>query len=82
MFLNILWLSQDVKSLLLSWQGQKVGSRSKLIWKTIPLYVMWNIWLERNKRCFQGEKHVSFVKYSVYRGGIRTRFSMHPVKHK
>lgn len=60
LFLNIYgvkWaIPNSVRSLLESWQGQSVGKRNKKMWMTIPLCIMWTIWLERNKRCFEDQR--------------------------
>lgn len=52
-------------SLLECWQNQRVNKRLKQNWKTtprFPLCIMWDIWLQRNKRCFEGQRlHISFV---------------------
>ncbi|KAG5617585.1 hypothetical protein H5410_017409 [Solanum commersonii] len=46
-----------------NWHAQRVPSRLKQIWKTIPLCISWTIWLERNKALFEGHRdHISRVK--------------------
>lgn len=53
----------SIRALLESWQSQKVGKRKKKIWKSIPLCIMWPIWLGRNSRCFEDKSsHISVVK--------------------
>uniref|UniRef100_A0A5B7C333 Reverse transcriptase zinc-binding domain-containing protein n=1 Tax=Davidia involucrata TaxID=16924 RepID=A0A5B7C333_DAVIN len=44
------------KGLLGSWNGGKVQRDFKKIWRMIPLYFMWCIWRENNRRIFEGEK--------------------------
>uniref|UniRef100_M1AR74 Nematode resistance n=1 Tax=Solanum tuberosum TaxID=4113 RepID=M1AR74_SOLTU len=38
-----------------SWSLWKVDKAIKKIWIMIPACIFWCIWLERNKRCFDGE---------------------------
>lgn len=33
----------------------KGNKKLKCIWRTIPGYVFWTIWSERNLRCFEGK---------------------------
>ncbi|KAG5614582.1 hypothetical protein H5410_014406 [Solanum commersonii] len=48
------------KSLLDCWKNQKTTKRLKQIWRTIPLNILWTLWLERNKRCFEDKKKSNF----------------------
>jgi hypothetical protein len=42
----------SVKELLASWWSSD-RSRSAVVWKMVPLCIMWCIWSERNNRCFE-----------------------------
>jgi hypothetical protein len=42
----------SVKELLTSWWSSG-RSRSAVVWKMVPLCIMWCIWSERNLRCFE-----------------------------
>jgi hypothetical protein len=42
----------SVKELLASWWSSG-RSRSAVVWKMVPLCIMWCIWSERNLRCFE-----------------------------
>jgi hypothetical protein len=42
----------SVKELLASWWSSG-RSRSTVVWKMVPLCIMWCIWSERNNRCFE-----------------------------
>jgi hypothetical protein len=45
-------MPSKVKDLYASWwMGGR--SRSAIVWKMIPLCLMWCIWSERNARCFE-----------------------------
>ena len=45
---------KTVKEVLLSWRGPFVGIKRKKIWKSIPLYIFWTLWNERNRLAFRG----------------------------
>ena len=45
---------ETVKEVLLSWRGPFVGEKRKKIWKSIPLYIFWTLWKERNRLTFRG----------------------------
>ena len=45
---------ETVKKVLLSWRGPFVGKKRKKIWKSIPLYIFWTVWKERNRLAFRG----------------------------
>ena len=45
---------KTVKEVLLSWRGPFVGKKRKKIWKSIPLYIFWMLWNERNRLAFRG----------------------------
>ena len=40
---------KNVKEVLFSWRGSFVGKKRKKIWKSIPLYIFWTVWKERNR---------------------------------
>jgi hypothetical protein len=42
----------SVKDLFASWWSSGC-SRSAVVWKMVPLCIMWCIWRERNARCFE-----------------------------
>lgn len=63
LFMVIRVMPGDVKSLLQSWQGERVDKRWKMLWKSAHLCILWMVWLERKKRCFEGKiDHTSFVR--------------------
>ena len=43
---------------------QTVGNSGNSLW--IPLYIMWNIWRERNNRIFEGEERSIFELKRVF----------------
>ena len=45
---------ETVKEVLFSWRGSFVGKKRKKIWKSIPLYIFWTVWKERNRLAFGG----------------------------
>ena len=45
-------LPHSVKELLASWWSSG-RTRSAVVWKMVPLCIMWCIWSERNNRCFE-----------------------------
>ncbi|WJZ84180.1 hypothetical protein VitviT2T_003796 [Vitis vinifera] len=52
---GIKWVfPETVKEVLLSWRGPFVGKKRKKIWKSIPLYIFWTLWKERNRLAFGG----------------------------
>ena len=53
---------ETVKEVLLSWRGPFVGKKRKKIWKSIPLYIFWTIWKERNRLAFRGGDRYSEIK--------------------
>ena len=44
----------SVKEVLSSWKGSFVGRKRKEVWKSIPLFIFWTIWKERNMLAFKG----------------------------
>lgn len=79
LFLNLFGIIRvmpmEVKNMLSCWLGQSICSILKTLWKAIPLCILCNVWLERNKRCFEGKKdHISYVDvvvYKIYAFGVR-----------
>jgi hypothetical protein len=56
-------MSNTVKDLFASWwTGGR--SRSAVVWKMVPLCIMWCIWRERNDRCFEDKSrsHVELLQ--------------------
>ena len=41
-----------------------MGKKRKKLWKSIPLYIFWTIWKERNRLAFRGGVSSSEVKTS------------------
>ena len=53
---GVLWvLPGSVADLLFGWWNW-LGKHSSDIWNTVPLYLMWNLWRERNCRTFEDEE--------------------------
>ncbi|WMV13359.1 hypothetical protein MTR67_006744 [Solanum verrucosum] len=58
-FINIRGISWsmpgNMKEALACWNrdGNQSGHRER--WKTVPAYIWWTIWLERNQRCFESK---------------------------
>lgn len=44
-----------------SWKRQGMRKEKKKTWKTISLSILWNIWLERNRRYFEGKEENVFI---------------------
>ena len=45
-------MHSSVKRNLLGWHGSFVGKKKEKAWRAIPLFLMWTIWKERNRRVF------------------------------
>ena len=43
-----------VKEVLYSWGGSFVGKKKKKFWNSIPLFIFWMVWKERNRLAFRG----------------------------
>ena len=43
----------SVVGLFACWQGHFGRHRNGVIWKVVPLCLLWCIWKERNSRCFE-----------------------------
>ena len=55
MLCGVQWVfPESVKEVLCSWKGSFVGKKRKKLWKSIPLYIFWTIWKERNRLAFKG----------------------------
>lgn len=58
MFLSISRVSwvvpRNVKDTMESWSLWVVDRAIKKIWQMIPACIVWSIWMERNRRCFDG----------------------------
>jgi hypothetical protein len=51
------------------WSGGR--SRSIVIWKMVPICIVWCLWLEKNERCFENyerslEELTAFFFYTLY----------------
>ncbi|KAJ9699196.1 hypothetical protein PVL29_008009 [Vitis rotundifolia] len=44
----------SVKEVIISWKGSFVGKKRRKIWRSIPLYIFWMVWMERNRLAFRG----------------------------
>ena len=55
---------ETVKEVLLSWRSPFVGEKRKKIWKSIPLYIFWTLWKERNRLAFRGVIDIQKLKNS------------------
>jgi hypothetical protein len=69
--LGLSWVMlSSVKELMACWcLGGR--TRSAVVWKMIPLCLMWCIWRERNTRCFEDstmsfEEIVHYVLFTLY----------------
>ncbi|KAL7189991.1 hypothetical protein ACSBR1_039601 [Camellia fascicularis] len=51
-------LSGSVSSLLQWWDGYRFNKKEKVIWKVMPLAVLWSIWRKRNEMVFNGTQVV------------------------
>ncbi|KAL9667115.1 hypothetical protein QQ045_001463 [Rhodiola kirilowii] len=49
-------MPETAKSLLECWVVEGTSRSYKRLWKTFGYAIMWSIWEERNKRCFQNKK--------------------------
>jgi hypothetical protein len=38
------------------WKGQECNKMVMEVWRMAPLCLMWNIWSERNARCFEDKE--------------------------
>ncbi|WKA09925.1 hypothetical protein VitviT2T_027534 [Vitis vinifera] len=45
---------KTVKEVLYSWGGSFVGKKKKKFWSSIPLFIFWMVWKERNRLAFRG----------------------------
>ncbi|KAL9691762.1 hypothetical protein QQ045_012188 [Rhodiola kirilowii] len=51
------WVAPETaKTLLESWEFGGSSKSSKRLWKILCYAILWSIWEERNKRCFQNRK--------------------------
>ena len=58
-------MPRNVVDLLNCWQGRVGRSKVGVIWKAMPLCLMWCLWSERNSRIFKGEeKTIPMLKYT------------------
>ena len=40
---------ETVKEAIVSWKGSFVGKKREKIWRSIPLFIFWTVWKERNR---------------------------------
>ena len=45
---------ETVKEVVLSWKGSFVGKKKEKIWRSIPLFIFWTVWKEKNRLSFKG----------------------------
>ena len=55
---------ETVKEAVISWKGSFVGKKREKIWRSIPLFIFWMVWKERNRLAFGGELAIQKVKNS------------------
>ncbi|KAI8026313.1 hypothetical protein LOK49_LG02G00101 [Camellia lanceoleosa] len=52
---GIPWVQpKGVVDMLWSWRGARVGRSRRRVWLLVPSCLLWLVWLERNRRIFQG----------------------------
>ncbi len=57
-------MPKNVVDLLSCWQGRGGRIEAGVIWKAVPLCLMWRLWSERNSRTFKGEeKTIPMLKH-------------------
>ena len=44
---------ETVKEVLFSWRGSFVGKKKNKLWNSIPLFIFWTVWKERNRLTFR-----------------------------
>ncbi|WMV31905.1 hypothetical protein MTR67_025290 [Solanum verrucosum] len=45
---------RSLREAFVCWSSWKVGKSVKQIWSLVPACILWCLWTERNKRCFDG----------------------------
>ena len=45
---------ESVKEVVLSWKRSFVGKKREKIWRSIPLFIFWTVWKEKNRLAFRG----------------------------
>ena len=56
---------ETIKEVIISWKDSFVGKKRKRIWRSIPLFIFWTVWKERNRLAFRGgELAIQKIKYS------------------
>ena len=55
---------ESVKEVVLNWKGSFVGKKREKIWRSIPLFIFWTVWKERNRLAFGGELAIQKVNNS------------------
>ena len=59
-------MHSSVKRNLLGWHGSFVGKKKEKAWRAIPLFLMWTIWKERNRRVFDDIERNDQVIQSIF----------------
>ncbi|KAG2724440.1 hypothetical protein I3760_01G016600 [Carya illinoinensis] len=49
-------MPKDVVDLMVGWKGLKGCKKAASVWKMIPPCLMWCLWIERNRRCFDDKE--------------------------
>ncbi|KAG6730525.1 hypothetical protein I3842_01G084500 [Carya illinoinensis] len=61
-------MPETVVAILASWTDLKGIQQIKLIWKIIPIYIMWCVWQERNEQTFENkERSMEELKAFIFR---------------
>eukprot|EP00253_Pinus_taeda_P024433 PITA_24433 len=57
----------SIQNTILNWRTNFLGTqRVNSIWKSVPGFLLWSIWKERNRRIFQDEyRNINFKKDSI-----------------
>ncbi|KAI8015319.1 hypothetical protein LOK49_LG05G02378 [Camellia lanceoleosa] len=74
-------LPDSVNGVLLWWEGQVVRSKERMIWRGVPLVVLWSIWQHRNAIVFKAaipslEELCEVIKVRIALW-LKPRFSKH-----
>ncbi|KAG7990759.1 hypothetical protein I3843_02G040800 [Carya illinoinensis] len=55
---GVAWvMPRSVRDLMCCWKGIRGNVQIATVWKMIPHCIMWCVWMERNKRCFEDMEH-------------------------
>ena len=65
---------ETVKEVLFSWRGSFVGKKRKKLWNSIPLFIFWTVWKERNRLVFMGGceqfRDLNILLFVIYEVGL------------